>query len=110
MLECMSNYSTKQPKVIENICNSSFISPAYDSALNLLVEAFLSIHAFCLLMFEGLVSNASAIVRILIEQVSILNIICHNDKAMQEYIKFRGWKKHYYGSTGKEHEERYRFL
>lgn len=110
MLDRMSDYSDKQPKEIGDLCRLLFVSPAYAPAMNLLVEAFLSVRSFCILMFEGLISNASAILRILIEQVSILNIICHDEKAMGEYLKFQGWKKRYYGSTGKDRQEGFEFL
>ena len=105
MLKNMSDYSIEQPKVIGDLCSELFISPAYAPALDLMVEAFLTVHSFSLLMFEGLISNASAILRILIEQVSAVTVICNNPKAMTEFLKFQTWKKQYYSSKGEEHEK-----
>ncbi len=110
MLKNMSDYSIEQPKVIEDLCSELFISPAYAPALDLMVEAFLTVHSFSLLMFEGLISNASAILRILIEQVSAVTVICNNPKAMTEFLKFQTWKKQYYSSKGEEHEKIRDFL
>lgn len=78
MLKHMSDYSIEQPKAIEQLCNDLFISASDAPAIDFLVEAFLTVHSFCLLMFDGLVSNASAILRILIEQVAALTVICRN--------------------------------
>jgi len=110
MLKNMSDYSIEQPKVIEDLCSELFISPAYAPALDLMVEAFLTVHSFSLLMFEGLISNASAILRILIEQVSAVTVICNNPKAMTEFLKFQTWKRQYYSSKGEEHEKIRDFL
>lgn len=103
MLKNMSDYSIEQPKVIEDLCNGLFVSPAYSPALDLMVEAFLTVHSFALLMFEGLISNASAILRILIEQVATVTVICRSPKAMNEFLKFQSWKRHYNNSEGEEH-------
>lgn len=110
MLKHMSDYSVEQPKVIEDLCNGLFISPAYAPAMDLMLEAFLTVHSFAILMFEGLISNASAILRILIEQVAAVTVICRNPKAMSEYLKFQSWKKKYYGSEGEEHSRIREFL
>ena len=105
LLKNMSDYSVEQPKVIEDLCKELYVSPAYSPAMDLMVEAFLSIRSFCLLMFDGLISNASAILRILIEQVAAITVIARNTKAMSEYLKFQTIKKQYFGSDGEEHEK-----
>ena len=110
MLKHMSDYSIAQPKVIEVLCNDLLISPTEAPVFDLLVEAFFTVHSFSLLMFNGLVSNASAILRILIEQVSALTVIARKPKAITEYLKFQSWKQLYYSSTGIEHERRREFL
>ena len=102
MLKSMSDYSIEQPKVIEDLCNQAFISPAYAPAINLIVEAFLSVHSFALLMFEGLISNASAILRILIEQVATITVICKDHKAMYEFLRFQKKKTKYYSLNNDE--------
>lgn len=110
MLDNVSKYSVEQPKVVQKYCEDLFISPAYAPAIDLLVEAFLSVHSFCLLMFEGLVSNASAILRILIEQVSAISVIAKNERAMSEFLKFNTWKKQYYALDGEDKEKLVSFL
>ena len=105
MLDHMSNYSNEQPKAIQDLCKDLFISPAYGPVMDLMVEAFLTVRSFSLLMFDGLISNASAILRILIEQVATITVIARDPKALTEYLKFQTKKKQYYGSLGKEHEE-----
>ena len=54
-------------------------------------------------MFEGLISNASAILRILIEQVSSIVVVSKNPDVMSNFIAFYNKKKNYYGSEGVEH-------
>lgn len=110
MLKNMSDYSSEQPRTIEDLCNESAVSITYAPAMNLLVEAFLTVYSFSLLMFEGLISNASAILRILIEQVASITVIANNSKAMTEYLKFQAWKKKYFGSSGDEHKRIKEFL
>ena len=96
MLKNMSDYSIEQPEVIEKICKDIFLPQVYVPAVDLLVEAFLTVHSFSLLMLEGLISNASAILRILIEQVSTLTVICKNEKAMMSFIAMQKRKEGYY--------------
>ena len=95
MLQNMAEYSNGQPDEIS--CVDDFVSPAYAPAIDLLVEAYLSVFSFYLLMFRGLVSNASAILRILIEQTATLTVICQNTKAMYEFLRFQSLKEIYYG-------------
>ena len=102
MLKHMSDYSIQQPMAIEKLCTELFLSHAYAPAIDLMVEAFLTVHSFALLMFQGLVSNASAILRILIEQVAAVTIISKNQKAFNEFLKFNSWKHNYYSSVGEE--------
>ena len=104
MLKHMSDYSIEQPKAIDDLCQELFVSPAYGPAMDLLVESFLTVYSFVLLMSEGLISSASAILRILIEQVAAVTVISENNNAMTEFLKFQTKKKQYYGSTGVEHE------
>lgn len=104
MLKNMSAYSAEQPKAIQDLCYEAFIPSAYAPAIDLIVESFLTVHSFVILMFEGLISNASAVLRILIEQVAAASVICRNTKAMMEYLRFQNMKKDYYASTGEKHE------
>ena len=110
MLKNMSDYSVGQPKAIEDLCKNLYISPAYAPAMDLLVESFLTVHSFTILMFDGLISNASAILRILIEQVAAVSVIARSPKAMTEFLKFQTKKKQYYGSDGEEHERIRNFI
>lgn len=96
MLTNMSDYSVEQPAVISKICIDIFLPQVYIPAVDLLVEAFLTVRSFSLLMLEGLISNASAILRILIEQVSALTVICKNEKAMLSFIAMQKRKEGYY--------------
>ena len=97
MLTNMSDYSVQQPKEIGTLCKDIFLNRVYTPAVDLLVEAFLTVRSFSLLMFEGLIASASALLRILIEQVSTLTVICKNEKAMLSYISFQRKKANYYG-------------
>ena len=110
MLEYMSKYSTKQPEEIDELCHSCDMSPSYAPIIDLLVEAFLTVHSFIILMFEGLISNASAILRILIEQVAALTVIANDQRASSEFLRFRTWKSQYYTTTGEEHEKLRNYL
>ena len=103
MLEYMGDFSREQPKAIQKICEELFISPSYAPVIDLMVESFLTVYSFCILMFEGLISNASAILRILVEQVSSIVVVSKNPDVMSNYIAFYNKKKNYYGSTGDEH-------
>lgn len=105
MLNNMAEYSLEQPAAIETLCNELFISPSYAPLMDLLVESFLTVRSFCVLMFEGLISNASAILRILIEQVAAVTVLASKQNLIPEFLKFQNWKAKYYGSTGEEKDK-----
>lgn len=67
----------RKPKQIE--------APYYD----LIVESFFSIQSFCILTKEGLISSASAIERIILEQVSISFLLSKNPEAKERFLQIK---------------------
>lgn len=60
-------------------------APYYD----LIAESFFSIQSFCVLINEGLVSSASAIERIILEQVSISYLLSKNEGAKKMFFEIK---------------------
>ena len=72
--------------------------------VDLMVESYFSIQAFCVLMKEGLISSATAIVRIILEQVSICYLLSKNKTAKEEFIRIKQEQNKYYLANDSEKE------
>ena len=72
--------------------------------VDLMVESYFSIQAFCVLMKEGLVSSATAIIRIILEQVSICYLLSKNKTAKEEFIRIKQEQNRYYLASDSEKE------
>ncbi len=76
---------------------------------NLFAEAFLSLKSFCLLMFNNAWTQAGAILRVAIEEISSLYVlIMERQDLIQEYLKLLELKKQYWHLEGEEEKERFR--
>lgn len=104
MLQHISDYCAEQPNVIGRLCNDIGLPQVYEPAIDMMIEAFLSLRSFCLLMQDGLISNASAILRVAIEQISSVYVFSTNPKALTSFLGFNKLKKDYYKSEGDEHK------
>lgn len=60
-------------------------TPYYD----LIAESFFSIQSFCLLVKEGLISSACAILRIILEQASISYLLSKNPDAKTRFLQIK---------------------
>ena len=72
--------------------------------LDLLVESYFSIQAFCVLVKEGLISSSAAILRVMLEQVSIIKILSENPLARKSFEGLKLLKYRYKGSDLKNRE------
>ena len=72
-------------KIIRERKPHSNEAPYYD----LIVESFFSIQSFCLLVKEGLISSACAILRIILEQVSISYLLSKNSNAKARFLEIK---------------------
>lgn len=70
--------------------------------VDLMVESYFSVQAFCVLMKEGLVSSATAIIRIILEQVSICYLLSKNKTAKEEFIRIKQEQNKYYLASDSE--------
>lgn len=66
--------------------------------IDLMVESYFSIQSFCVLVKEGLISSASAILRIVLEQVSIVSLLSKNENAKRTFEEIKLEKQKYYSS------------
>lgn len=66
--------------------------------IDLMVESYFSIQSFCVLIKEGLISSASAILRIILEQVSIVFLLSKNQNAKKAFEEIKLEKQKYYSS------------
>lgn len=66
--------------------------------IDLMVESYFSIQSFCVLIKEGLISSASAILRIVLEQVSIVFLLSRNETAKKAFEEIKIEKQKYYSS------------
>lgn len=89
MIDLMAEYSILKPGQIDKACKEKAISSKYFPFTTLMVEAFFSIYSFTLLVKEALYSNASAILRTLIEQVSAVYVLTNNDSALDKFIEIK---------------------
>lgn len=60
-------------------------TPYYD----LIAESFFSVQSFCLLVKEGLISSACAILRVILEQVSISYLLSKNKDAKNLFLQIK---------------------
>lgn len=63
---------------------------------NLFADSFISIHAYSSLMFDRCWSQAGAILRTAIEQISTLFVLVNNKQAMADYLVLDSLKRKYY--------------
>ena len=56
---------------------------------NLLADAFLSIHSYCLLMLNQSWSQAFTVLRLAIEQVASVSVLIDHQEAIPEFIRLR---------------------
>ena len=74
--------------------------------IDLFVETFFSIKSFCVLMKEGLISSASAIIRIALEQSSIISLVSKSDTNKKAFLKIKKERNDYYCS-GEDFQKQY---
>ena len=89
MIDLMAEYSILKPGQIDKACKEKAIPSKYFPFTTLMAEAFFSIYSFSLLVKEALYSNASAILRTLIEQVSAVYVLANNDSALDKFIEIK---------------------
>ena len=77
--------------------------------IDLFAEAFFSIKAFCVLMKEGLVSSASAVIRIALEQTSIVALVSENEETKKNFLNIKKERNLYY-SRGETFQKKYERL
>ncbi len=81
------NIKNLKPKIIE-----------YEF-IDLLAESIFSIRSFCLLMKDGLISSASAIMRVIIEQVSIVSAASLDNNARKAFLNVKHDKNKYFAGN-----------
>lgn len=74
---------------------------------NLFADSFLSIHAYSVLMFDRCWSQAGAILRTAIEQISTLTVLVNNEQAMNDYLVLDNLKRQYYQIEAAEECEKF---
>lgn len=74
---------------------------------NLFAESFLSVHAYSSLMFDRCWSQAGAILRTAIEQISTLTVLVNNELAMKDYLALDILKREYYQIEDEEECEKF---
>ncbi len=73
--------------------------------IDLVAEAFFTVQSFCVLMGEGLVSNASAVLRIALEQASIITLVSSNNSYKDAFLEMKREKNKYYSLSEEEQKE-----
>ena len=63
--------------------------------IDILAESIFSVRSFCLLMKDGLISSASAIMRIIIEQVAIVTAASLDSKTREAFLTVKQEKNDY---------------
>lgn len=77
--------------------------------IDLVAEAIFSIRSFCLLMEDGLVSNASAIMRVIIEQITIVSLASSSVEKKEAFLRMKKERNMYY-SSGEEYKKTYQTI
>lgn len=95
MLECMTEYSSYIPARVDKASKEIMVSPAYFNYVTMMVESFFTVMSISVLIREALISNAIALVRILLEQVSTVCVLTNNEKAMSFYLRIKGLRDRY---------------
>ena len=89
MLDLMGKYSFGKPGQIEKVCKERNISNKYFHFTTLVVESFFSVYSFYLLVKEALFSNASGVLRTLIEQITAVYVLANNENALERYLEIK---------------------
>lgn len=89
MLDLMGKYSFDKPGQIEKVCKERNISNKYFHFTTLVVESFFSVYSFYLLVKEALFSNASGVLRTLIEQITAVYVLANNENALERYLEIK---------------------
>lgn len=74
----------------------------YKPIYNLFADSFLSIHSYTALMFDRCWSQAGAILRTAIEQISTLAVLVNDEQAMKDYLALDILKRQYYQTESEE--------
>lgn len=74
---------------------------------NLFADSFLSIHSYTVLTFNRCWSQAGAILRTAIEQISTLTVLVNNEQAMKDYLALDILKRQYYQIEDEEECEKF---
>lgn len=104
-LDLIHNFSKSVIKDFDEVFKKEKPLPIETPFIDLQVESYFSIQAFCVLMKEGLVSSACAILRIIIEQASIVSLLTKHEKARDLFYKIRQEKIKYRLATAEERKE-----
>lgn len=72
--------------------DKEIIKPVFD----LFADAFLSLHAYSALMLENCWSQAGAVLRVAIEQISSLFVLSNYDSTVNDFLKINKIKADYY--------------
>lgn len=98
LLEIIFELSKQAIPIIDSKIKKQKPLPLEYDFLDLFAESFFSIQSFCILMQEGLVSAAAAIVRIALEQISIISILSAYPKAKDAFFSVKKERNEYYTS------------
>ena len=104
-LDLIHNFSKSVTKDFDEVFKKEKPLSIETPFIDLQVESYFSIQAFCVLMKEGLVSSACAILRIIIEQASIVSLLTKHEKARDLFYKIRQEKIKYRLATAEERKE-----
>ena len=74
---------------------------------NLIADSFLTLFSYCKLMFENAWSQAFALLRIGIEQVSAVFLLTYIPNALEEYIKIHRLEYEYLKCDSKENKKEF---
>ena len=86
MLDLIIESSHPMPDCVFRYYFDSKKKPEEKIFYNLIADSFLTLYSFCILMKEKAWSQASALLRVGIEQVSAVFILCNIEGALKEYI------------------------
>ena len=98
-------FCDKQLERFDIALNEKKIDRKYTDYMNLLADSFLTIDSFAILFQNGLISNASVILRVAIEQISTAYVLSQNEEALNEFLRIRNLKRQFL-STSDENKKR----